>query len=59
MVAFGAASAAAGVGQGVAVSEADTAPRIRRMLRECKVSAAPALWLAAACIALVGLLVLG
>jgi len=28
------------------------------MLRECKVSAAPALWLALACIALVGLLAL-
>ena len=57
MVACGPASAAAG-GPGFAMNDADTDRRIRRLLRECKVSAAPALLLAAACAALVGLLAL-
>jgi hypothetical protein len=34
-----------------------SARRVQRMLRECKASAAPALLLAAACLALIGLLV--
>ena len=59
MVALGAASDAAGLGPGFAMNGTDADRRVQRLLRECKVSAAPALWLAAACIVLVALLALG
>lgn len=41
------------------MNEIGTAPRSIRMLRECAVSCAPALLLAAACVALLAVLGLG
>ena len=41
------------------MNETGRDPRILRMLRDCQVSAAPALLLAAACVAVVGMVALG
>ena len=54
-VASGAAGAAARIRPGLAMDEAAVDRRLQRMRRECEVSAAPALLLAAACAAFVGL----